>query len=206
MAFQSTKVLELGSCAFRQPHARHSHCRFIHGYKLSAKFWFEADELDDNNWVFDFGGLKGLKLILKEQFDHTTCIASDDPVLHIFRELVRNDACDLRVMENGTGVERISEWCYNVANEYVEIASSGRVKCIRVEVFEHEDNSAICTGVEESEVEESEVEESEEPVVEKKEKVAAGVTQPPFKVKGDLWPEKQVNTWLDSSGKSTWGF
>ena len=61
--FQSTKVLELGSCAFRQPRASHSHCRFVHGYKLSAKFWFEAKELDENNWVVDFGGLKDFKKI-----------------------------------------------------------------------------------------------------------------------------------------------
>ena len=53
---------------------------------LTAKFWFGANELDENNWVVDFGGLKGLKEKLKNQFDHTTCIAADDPALPIFQQ------------------------------------------------------------------------------------------------------------------------
>jgi len=140
---RSTKILELGSCAFRQPHASHSHCRWIHGYKLFAKFWFEAKELDDNNWVVDFGGLKGLKIILQDQFDHTTCLAEDDPTLPIFKQLVAADACDLRIMPNGTGVERIAEWCWSAASKYVAGITNNRCKCIRVEVFENETNSAI---------------------------------------------------------------
>lgn len=145
--FQSTKVLELGSCAFRQPKASHSHCRFVHGYKLSAKFWFEAKELDKSNWVVDFGGLKDFKKILRDQFDHTTCIAADDPALPIFQQLVEADACDLRVMPNGTGVEMIAEWCFKAANKFIPGRTENRCKCIKVEVFEHEDNSAIYTAV-----------------------------------------------------------
>jgi 6-pyruvoyltetrahydropterin/6-carboxytetrahydropterin synthase len=143
--YQSTKVLELGSCAFRQPNASHSHCRFIHGYKLSAKFWFEAETLDKNHWVVDFGGLKGLKKILREQFDHTTCIAADDPAIPIFEKLVQADACDLRIMPSGTGIERIAEWCLKAANRYVAGITNNRCKCIKAEVFEHENNSAIYT-------------------------------------------------------------
>lgn len=141
--FQSTKILELGSCAFRQPKASHSHCRFVHGYKLSAKFWFESKELDENHWVVDFGSLKEFKSILRNQFDHTTCIAADDPAMPIFEELVKHDACDLRVMPNGTGVERIAEWCWLAANKYVTSLTGNRCWCSKVEVFEHENNSAI---------------------------------------------------------------
>ena len=64
MSFTSTKILELGSCAFRQPKAD-SHCRFLHGYRLTAKFWFRASQLDKNNWVVDFGSLGYLKKIFK---------------------------------------------------------------------------------------------------------------------------------------------
>jgi len=143
MNFQSTKIIELGSCAFRQPHADHSHCRFIHGYKLSAKFTFGAFELDKNNWVVDFGALKGLKQKCQKQFDHTTCLAADDPLLPIFEELVRQDACDLRFMPKGTGIERIAEWCWDVANSYVKELTKGRCWCEKVEVWEHENNSVV---------------------------------------------------------------
>jgi len=84
--FSSTKIIELGSCAFRQPQAT-SHCRFVHGYRLIGKFWFGANELDENNWVVDFGGLKDLKKKLEEQFDHTTVIADNDPALDSFKKL-----------------------------------------------------------------------------------------------------------------------
>ena len=33
------------------------HCRFIHGYSLEFEFKFGANELDERNWVVDFGGL-----------------------------------------------------------------------------------------------------------------------------------------------------
>lgn len=141
--FQSTKVINLGSCAFRQPRAK-SHCKFMHGYNLNAKFWFVSDELDENHWVVDFGGLKNLKDILQQQFDHTTCIAADDPVLPVFEELQRQGACDLRVMANGTGVERIAEWCLKTADAVVRQGSNSKRRCVKVEVFEHENNSAIC--------------------------------------------------------------
>ena len=82
MKFTSTKILELGSCAFRQPKAAHSHCRFIHGYRLTAKFWFGTNQLDENHWVVDFGGFKGLKEELKRTFDHKTVISKKDPFLY----------------------------------------------------------------------------------------------------------------------------
>ena len=145
MKFTSTKILELGSCAFRQPKAAHSHCRFIHGYRLTAKFWFGTNQLDENHWVVDFGGLDHLKKVLKHQFDHTTCIAADDPALHIFEELMRADACDLRVMPNGTGIERVAEYCHNISNEIIREQTEGRCWVDKVEVFEHENNSAIYT-------------------------------------------------------------
>ena len=61
MCYVSTKVIELGSCAFRQWRADHSHCHYLHGYQLKAKYWFGCKELDNKNWAVDFGGLKDLK-------------------------------------------------------------------------------------------------------------------------------------------------
>lgn len=143
MSFKSTKIIELGSCAFRQPRAD-SHCKFLHGYRLVAKFWFSCKELDDNHWVVDFGGLKGLKSLLEKQFDHTTCIAYDDPALEEFKALHEMGICDLRVMPRGTGIERIAEWCTHEANKFILDFTNGRCQVDKVEVWEHEKNSAIC--------------------------------------------------------------
>lgn len=137
----STKRIELGSCAFRQPRAD-SHCKYLHGYQLNAKFWFQAKELDHNNWVVDFGGLKGLKKILQEQFDHTTCISYSDPHVETFKQLAADGVCDLRLMD-GVGIEKFAEWCAMTANKFVSGATDNRCRCVKVEVFEHGNNSAI---------------------------------------------------------------
>ncbi len=138
--FQSTKVIELGSCAFRQWSAD-SHCRFVHGYQLKAKFWFGANELDHKNWVVDFAGLKGLKALLNNQFDHTLCIASNDPLLLMFQELDSRGGCDLRIMD-GVGIEMTAKWCLEVGDKFVRELTNNRCWVEAVEVFEHEANSA----------------------------------------------------------------
>ena len=143
MKFSSTKILELGSCAFRQPKAK-SHCKFLHGYRLTAKFWFGANQLDDNHWVVDFGNLDHLKKLLKNQFDHTTVIDKSDPYIESFKGLDGAGVLDLKVMD-GVGIEKFAEYCFKVSNDFISEQSEGRCWVDKVEVFEHENNSAIYT-------------------------------------------------------------
>ena len=143
MRFTSTKILELGSCAFRQPNAK-SHCRFLHGYRLTAKFWFGANQLDENNWVVDFGSFDHLKKLLKNQFDHTTVIDKNDPYIESFQGLNDADVLDLRVTD-GVGIEKFAQYCFKVSNDFISEQSKGRCYVDQVEVFEHETNSAIYT-------------------------------------------------------------
>jgi 6-pyruvoyltetrahydropterin/6-carboxytetrahydropterin synthase len=142
MKFESTKIIELGSCAFRQWKAD-SHCKFIHGYRLIGKFWFECNILDERNWVVDFGGLKNLKQVLEKQFDHTLCIAGDDPLLNYFQQLHQLGAVDLRIMPKGVGIERTAEFCFEIADSHVRGITNNRCWVSKVEVWEHDKNSAI---------------------------------------------------------------
>ena len=142
--FTSTKIIPLGSCAFRQPYAT-SHCRYIHGYRLQAKFWFACNSLDKNNWVVDFGSLKPLKNILEEQFDHTTIVWTEDPDLQTFIELNKKNIIDLRIMKEGVGIEMFAKYCGDKANEFIRNLTSNRCWVEKVEVWEHEQNSAIYT-------------------------------------------------------------
>jgi 6-pyruvoyltetrahydropterin/6-carboxytetrahydropterin synthase len=139
----STKVIELGSCAFRQWKANHSHCRHMHGYQLKAKFWFGCSELDEKNWAVDFGSLKELKAKLQDTFDHTLCVAADDPCLYIFKQLQQLDAVALRVFDTGVGIERVAEFCFNAASEFLLEKYGDRCWVEQVEVFEHQDNSVV---------------------------------------------------------------
>ena len=140
--FYSTKVIPLGSCAFRQPYAK-SHCKFVHGYRLQAKFWFTSNELDENNWVVDFGGLKELKKQLEFYFDHKTVVWSKDPDIQMFRELEKKGMIELIELERGVGIERFAELCCEMADNHVKAITNDRCWCEKVEVWEHEQNSAI---------------------------------------------------------------
>tara|TARA_B110000285_G_C14535462_1_gene342641 strand:+ start:87 stop:524 length:438 start_codon:yes stop_codon:yes gene_type:complete len=126
------------SCAFRQWKAD-SHCKLIHGYALGFEITFEATELDERNWVIDFGDLGILKQYLKETFDHTCIVAIDDPLMLSFVEMGQQNLINLKVMDN-VGCEAFAE---NVFDFCYEKFSSMRVDIKSVRVFEHGSNSAV---------------------------------------------------------------
>lgn len=144
MKHRSTKTYghERGlSCCFRQWKAS-SHCSQLHGYSLSFKFVFGADELDDRNWVIDFGGLSGLKKSLEYAFDHTLAVAADDPQLFIFQTLPET-VCNLRIFER-VGCESFAEYAFRVAQDHLQTMNqSPRVQVVSVECAEHGANSAL---------------------------------------------------------------
>ena len=133
------------SCAFRQPKAIHSHCSLLHGYALSFSFKFGCRDLDDKNWVVDFGGLKELKAWLKDNFDHKHAVAKNDPELQEFLLLEQKGLSEVRVM-NGVGCEKFSEQAFHFANDLVQKITDGRCFCVSCEVREHGANSAIYEG------------------------------------------------------------
>lgn len=144
MRYRSTKTYDHNqgfSCAFRQWRATHSHCSLIHGYALAFKFEFEADELDDRNWVVDFGGLDDLKNTLKYWFDHTTVIAADDPAREHFLQMEKWGLCKLRIIER-VGCEAFAQHAFNVASTIIS-KRYPRVRVVSCEVKEHGANSAI---------------------------------------------------------------
>ena len=145
MAYYSTKTyghnIGLSAC-FRQPHADHSHCRFLHGYSLQFKFTFGCNELDNKNWVVDFGGLKPLKKWLEDNFDHKVVLDSKDWALDNFRALEDAGLAELNILV-GVGVEKFAEHAFNKAQEIVQEMSDGRCWVVSCECAEHGANSAI---------------------------------------------------------------
>jgi 6-pyruvoyltetrahydropterin/6-carboxytetrahydropterin synthase len=147
--FTSEKLFDGYSTCFRQWKAEGTHCKFLHGYAISFRVYFEGD-LDEKNWVFDFGGMKRAKTKIhglnpKDYFayllDHTTIIAEDDPQLGFFKELNDNKVIQLRIM-NSVGCEKFAQYLYHTINNFLTIETNGRVKATKVTVYEHEKNSA----------------------------------------------------------------
>jgi 6-pyruvoyltetrahydropterin/6-carboxytetrahydropterin synthase len=147
--FQSTKLFDGYSTVFRQWRADRTHCRFLHGYGISFKIYFEG-ELDEKNWVFDFGGLKRAKTTIDGMnpkawmdymFDHTTIIAEDDPYVFTFQELHDCGVIQLRIIP-ATGAEQFAKFIYEKLNVFVQEETNNRVKVVRVEFMENTKNSA----------------------------------------------------------------
>ena len=146
------------SATFRQWRAK-SHCRFIHGYALGVEVTFECDEdcLDDNGWVFDFGGLKGFKQWLKDTFDHKTLVAKDDPAIELYRDMNEDKARGGKLVQlvevERTGCEGFAKMIGqyildNVLTDSTTDRTFGRtplergVELASVKVYEHTGNSA----------------------------------------------------------------
>ena len=148
--FQSTKLFDGFSTVFRQWKAEGTHCKFLHGYGVSFRVWFEG-ELDERNWVWDFGGMKRAKGTIdgknpKEwmdyMFDHTTIVATDDPGIGGFRTMDELGIIQLRELE-AVGAEQFAKYIYDKLNNFVQEETNGRVSVVRVEFMEHNKNTAI---------------------------------------------------------------
>ena len=147
--FQSSKVFDGFSTVFRQWKATTTHCRFVHGYGISFKVYFEGD-LDERNWVWDFGGMKRAKTKIdgkspKEwmdyMFDHTLVVAEDDPELKAFQQMDTAGVAQVRVIPS-TGAEKFAEYIYTKLNKFVDTETEGRVRVTKVKFMEHGKNAA----------------------------------------------------------------
>jgi 6-pyruvoyltetrahydropterin/6-carboxytetrahydropterin synthase len=141
--YNSTKTYghERGlSCAFRQWRAD-SHCNLLHGYSLSFTFVFGGSSLDEKNWIVDFGNLKRLEQWLKDNFDHKTAVADDDPMYGLYAEMNEKQLIDMVVMQ-GVGCELFAKFAFDFASSLIEELYGDRCWVESVEVREHGSNSA----------------------------------------------------------------
>jgi 6-pyruvoyltetrahydropterin/6-carboxytetrahydropterin synthase len=114
------------------------------------KFYFGTDDLDTRNWVADYGGLKELKSVLQDQFDHTLLVAEDDPELDMFKELEKRNMARLTILPR-LGCEGLADMLYKYVNgvfipDYWGPGEADRVWCFRVEVRETNTNMAYRQG------------------------------------------------------------
>jgi 6-pyruvoyltetrahydropterin/6-carboxytetrahydropterin synthase len=147
--FTSTKVFDGYSTVFRQWRAETTHCRFLHGYGISFQLWFEG-ELDERNWVWDFGGMKRAKGTIDGMspkdwmdymFDHTHIVAEDDPFKDSFLKMEQAGVSQVRVVP-ATGAESFAKFIFDKVSPFILEETEGRVKVTKVEFREHAKNAA----------------------------------------------------------------
>tara|TARA_R100000655_G_C2997164_1_gene193822 strand:- start:4602 stop:5048 length:447 start_codon:yes stop_codon:yes gene_type:complete len=144
MRYVSTKIFNNYSVALRQWKAQHSHCQLLHGYALKFKIWFSSDNLDDMNWVVDFGGFgyMGLKDWMNNMFDHTLLIQEDDPYKSYFEMLQAERLADVKFIPK-MGCESLAKMVFDKFNDTLNKQDASRCRVIKVECFENDKNSAI---------------------------------------------------------------
>lgn len=130
--------------AHRQ-HTHGGHCKQVHGHNWDFEICLEAEELDENGFVYDFGNFGWLKRWLEETFDHTILINKDDPEINTFRVL---DGKVLNLIEvESCSSEGIAKMVYEKIQERIKAHKSHRnVKLVYVVVQEDTNNSAQYTG------------------------------------------------------------
>ena len=140
MRHRSTKRFTNLPCAHRN-HLADGHCRFVHGYSRSFKFYFEATHLDERGFVVDFSSLKDVKAWLEHMYDHTLLLNEGDPELPAFRELEQRGACALRVVPS-VSMEGTAELVFERVDAMIREKTDGRAWLVKVEVHENDKNSA----------------------------------------------------------------
>lgn len=147
---KSTKSFKNLPCAHGQwfdmtPDRQPGHCASVHGYDREVTFTF-AGEIDNYGWIFPFGDLKEVRKFLEHYFDHTLVLGADDPRLaNIPPEMCEPGQIlgSLRVLPYGVSMEMSSLFVWEYVNPYIYNVTGGRVYVEKVEMREHDKNSAM---------------------------------------------------------------
>jgi 6-pyruvoyltetrahydropterin/6-carboxytetrahydropterin synthase len=144
---KSTKSFVNLPCGHSQWFANgpNSECNVIHGYDRSVHFVFAGD-IDEHGWIYPFGDLKKVKAFLEYYFDHVTVLGADDPRLAELDDKILqpgNLLGGLRILPSGVSMEMSSLFVWEHVNPYIYHTSGGRVFVERVEIKEHDRNSAF---------------------------------------------------------------
>lgn len=102
--------------------------------------------------MVDFGGLRPLKGLLEEWFDHTLLVAADDPQREHLLNLGKLGLAKITEVEK-TGCEGLSSFLFEFLNgddgllngwiNEAGLSDGGRVRCVKVEVRETDANMAM---------------------------------------------------------------
>ena len=111
---------------------------------MEIKLEFSALNLDDRNWVVDFGGLKELEKQFRKTFDHKTLVDKNDPHIAWFKMGQNLGVLQLVILEDGVGCEMFAYKIYKLARNWLANSEfNDRCFITKVEVKEHDSNSAI---------------------------------------------------------------
>ena len=77
-------------------------CKYPHGHTRKIEFVLEANELDENDMVCDFGVIRGAIDQFLDTYDHGFCMNTSDPRYDAMKDLFRSVIIDFHDTEPTT--------------------------------------------------------------------------------------------------------
>ena len=139
--YKSTKLFQHLASAYRN-HKSDSDCYMLHGYGRDIYVEFGSSSLDKQGFVIDFGDLKEVKRWLEDNFDHTTVLQADDPLIGQFRALEKEGCLKLTLVPT-VSCEGWACYIAKYIDAHIQKATNGRAWVQLVEVRENSKNSGV---------------------------------------------------------------
>jgi 6-pyruvoyltetrahydropterin/6-carboxytetrahydropterin synthase len=84
MPYRICKTFEVESGHILSRHP--GRCRYPHGHTRRVELVLEAETLDENGMIVDFKALSEALKDCLEQYDHSICMNTDDPMFGVMKE------------------------------------------------------------------------------------------------------------------------
>ena len=115
-------------------------CKNLHGHNYNITVYLEAEELNTQGMVIDFGNVKQLVgTYINNLYDHKTVLQKTDPLLDVLCPVMGNS---LTVMDCAPTAENMAETLYKNITHLL-IGPYDSVKVTRVDVEETQNSIAI---------------------------------------------------------------
>ena len=119
-------------------------CARLHGHSWSITLTFEADSLDSNGFVIDFGDLHFIEDWIDENLDHGILLCSDDPEKEKLLQLASDGLLQITWVKSAS-CEGIAQFLYETFQPMVDTQTKGRARIHSVHLKEDSKNAADYT-------------------------------------------------------------
>jgi len=119
-------------------------CSRLHGHSWTITLTFEAENLDSNGFVIDFGDLHFIEDWIDENLDHGIVLCSDDPEKEKLLQLASDGLLQITWVDSAS-CEGIARFLYETFQPMVDARTKGRAWIKSVHLKEDSKNAADYT-------------------------------------------------------------
>jgi 6-pyruvoyltetrahydropterin/6-carboxytetrahydropterin synthase len=127
----------------RQP-LHSGRCSRLHGHSWAITLTFEAQELDENGFIIDFGDLHFIKDWIDLNLDHATALKKSDPMREECEKLEEMGLLKILWLDSAS-CEGIAQFLYHIFQPMIEEKTQDRVRLQSLLLEEDSKNSATFT-------------------------------------------------------------